>query len=154
MSRHDNTDDVRLELAEQVDALCIRGRGLLNQDETEKLVDWAMTRMGEAYAAGYAAGQGDEAMEETRGWKHVKPWPIMGILTEQWLFRPDRAPLCSLRRDTDDQWMASLLLKGGISASVLWLNHTLTLEEAKVASEDELRRMGWRWEATHVKSRG
>lgn len=79
------------------------------------------------------------------GWTHVKHSLGMG-LEEQWIFRPRDAPLCSLRRSTDDQWQSRLLTLELISVNVLWLSGALTLEEAKRASEDELRHMGHEWE--------
>ena len=78
-------------------------------------------------------------------WTHVKAVRSEG-LEEQYIFRPGGAPLCSLRRDPDDAWQTRLLCLEGVSCNVLWLPSALTLEEAKRASEEELARMGHRWD--------
>ncbi len=84
--------------------------------------------------------------KSTPGWTRVGAAPGMGLLTEQWIFRPDRAPLCSLRRDPEGcGWQANLLRSTGISAATMWLGGALTLPQAQAASETELRAMGWEW---------
>lgn len=77
------------------------------------------------------------------GWTHVAKNGGMGM-EEQWLFRPDTAPLCALKRGADG-WYASLLNATGISTAVVHMGPSTLLEEAEKTCEAELRRMGWRW---------
>lgn len=80
-----------------------------------------------------------------KSWTHLKAAAGMG-LEEQWIFRPDAAPLCSLKRgSTPDFWRASLLNLSGVSCVVL---HTSgALEQAQKNCEKELRLMGHKWAA-------
>lgn len=74
-------------------------------------------------------------------------------MERQWIFKPDCAPLCSLkaqdagqpiRDSTLTQWTASLLNPSGISAVMLSVDHA-TLAQAMTDCEAELRLMGHEW---------
>lgn len=68
------------------------------------------------------------------------------MLTAQWVFRAENAPVCSLKKgETPGTWVASLLNRSGISCVIC---HTSgTLEQAQRNCEKELRLMGWTWGA-------
>jgi hypothetical protein len=83
-------------------------------------------------------------------WTYIKASGGMG-LQEQWCFRPYvlplnvARPLCKLRRNGDGHWVADLLHESGISAAACHLGNVLTLEQAKLECESQLRMMGWNW---------
>lgn len=77
-------------------------------------------------------------------WTHVKANGGMG-LAEQWIFRPDCAPICSLRAGEQmGTWHASLLHRSGISATVVHLP-IMKLDDAQASCEATLRGMDWEW---------
>lgn len=69
------------------------------------------------------------------------------MLTAQWIFRTENAPVCSLKRDADvpGRWQASLLNRSGISAMLKEIDGAPLLEEAQRQCEVMLRQMGWSW---------
>lgn len=80
-------------------------------------------------------------MTDERNWTHLKQNTGMG-LEEQHLLRWQGRPVSSLKwREHRTAWEASLLERSGISARLHEFRGTL--EQAKLWSEEELRRMGW-----------
>jgi hypothetical protein len=83
-------------------------------------------------------------------WTYIKANGGMG-LEEQWSFRPYvlplnvMKPLCQLKRNGGGHWLANLLNESGVSATAWHLGNVLTLEQAKLECEAELRMMGWNW---------
>lgn len=77
------------------------------------------------------------------GWTYVAKHGGMGM-EEQWLFRPSTAPLCALKRGAEG-WEASLLNTSGISTAILHMGEATLLTEAMTTCENELERMGWKW---------
>lgn len=77
------------------------------------------------------------------GWTRVEANFGMG-LEAQWLFRPDKKPLCSLKADGATGWTASLLNASGISVAMLDIDDA-PLDIARIECEQVLRTMGWEW---------
>ena len=74
-------------------------------------------------------------------WTRVAADHGMG-LEAQWIYRTCNAPACSLKRDEDFGWRATLLLKSGIGVEVLHVQHA-TLEQAQKQCVERLCEMGW-----------
>lgn len=73
-------------------------------------------------------------------WTHLKQNTGMG-LEEQHLLRWQGRPVCSLKEIAEGGWRASLLRLSGISTVIHEFSGNL--DQAKLWSEEELRRMGW-----------
>ncbi len=75
-------------------------------------------------------------------WTHVRQNYGMGLV-EQWIFRAQDAPCCSLKKgETTGTWQASFLNRSGVSCTVMELP-VMVLGYAQEYCESRLREMGW-----------
>lgn len=76
-------------------------------------------------------------------WTHIKQSREL-MLDEQWIYKTENAPACSLRHDDSVYtWQARILNRSGISTTVAHFE-AITLLEAQEECEALMRRKGWR----------
>lgn len=78
-------------------------------------------------------------------WTHIKNNREL-MLTEQWIFRTENAPVCALKRgDQPGDWQATILNHNGISTET---KHFVAsgVDDAQKRAKALIHKKGWRME--------